>query len=176
MTKWGEISCQFLPPGGSMGPRYVLHVKNHKIAKNSTTTKAREKISTDLGSLEFYIFFTFVWLNLKAIKFYFSKLATYFYWQPSYVLDVSACSVATATHFMTVSVVCWHPKWGKHGLTKSVYSMICVVEISQFMYSRLQVKTIGTICTKGRKREWERRRKEWETVRSCDIACKYDHW
>jgi hypothetical protein len=28
-------------------------VKNHKIAKNSTTTKAREKISTDLESLEF---------------------------------------------------------------------------------------------------------------------------
>jgi hypothetical protein len=29
-------------------------VKNHKIAKNSTNTKAREKISTDLDSLEFY--------------------------------------------------------------------------------------------------------------------------
>jgi hypothetical protein len=28
-------------------------VKNHKIANNSTTTKAREKISTDLESLEF---------------------------------------------------------------------------------------------------------------------------
>jgi hypothetical protein len=27
--------------------------KNHKIAKNSTTTKAIEKISTDLESLEF---------------------------------------------------------------------------------------------------------------------------
>jgi len=32
-------------------------VKNHKIAKNSTTTKAREKISTDLESLEFEKFF-----------------------------------------------------------------------------------------------------------------------
>jgi hypothetical protein len=29
-------------------------VKNHKIDKNSTTTKAREKISTDLKSLEFW--------------------------------------------------------------------------------------------------------------------------
>jgi hypothetical protein len=29
-------------------------VKNHKIAKNSTTTKAKAKISTDLVSLEFY--------------------------------------------------------------------------------------------------------------------------
>jgi hypothetical protein len=28
-------------------------VKNHKIAKNSTTTKAREKIITDLELLEF---------------------------------------------------------------------------------------------------------------------------
>jgi hypothetical protein len=28
-------------------------VKNHKIAKNVTTTKAREKIITDLESLEF---------------------------------------------------------------------------------------------------------------------------
>jgi hypothetical protein len=28
-------------------------VKSHKIAKNSTTTKAREKISTDLKSLVF---------------------------------------------------------------------------------------------------------------------------
>jgi len=28
-------------------------VKNHKIADNSTTTKVREKISTDLDSLEF---------------------------------------------------------------------------------------------------------------------------
>jgi hypothetical protein len=38
-----------------MGPRYVLVYleKNHKIAKNSTTTKAKEKLSTDLESLEF---------------------------------------------------------------------------------------------------------------------------
>jgi hypothetical protein len=28
-------------------------VKNHKNANNSTTTKAREKISTDLDTLEF---------------------------------------------------------------------------------------------------------------------------
>jgi hypothetical protein len=36
--------------------RYVLNlllVKNHKIAKNSTTTKGREKIRIDLESLEF---------------------------------------------------------------------------------------------------------------------------
>ncbi len=32
-------------------------VKNHKIAKNSKTTIAIEKISTDLQSLEFYINF-----------------------------------------------------------------------------------------------------------------------
>jgi hypothetical protein len=42
----GEISCQLLPPGGSMGPnifwKFYL-VKNHKIAKNSTTSLAIKK-------------------------------------------------------------------------------------------------------------------------------------
>jgi hypothetical protein len=33
--------------------RNFYFAKNHKIAKNSTTTKAREKISTDLESIEF---------------------------------------------------------------------------------------------------------------------------
>ncbi len=34
---------------------YGFHsVKNYTIAKNTTTTKAREKISTDLESLEFF--------------------------------------------------------------------------------------------------------------------------
>jgi hypothetical protein len=40
-----------------MSPRYVFFyfylVKNNKIANNSTTTEAREKISIDLESLEF---------------------------------------------------------------------------------------------------------------------------
>jgi hypothetical protein len=40
-----------------MGFGYVLQLlfseKNHKIANNSTTTEAREKISTDLESIEF---------------------------------------------------------------------------------------------------------------------------
>ncbi len=53
-------------------------VKNHKHAKNSTTTKAREKINTDLASLEFKKM-RYVRLNLKAIKFYLIKLATYYY-------------------------------------------------------------------------------------------------
>jgi hypothetical protein len=41
---------------GSMGPRYFLqHLfsENNKIARKSRTTKAREKNSTDLDSLEF---------------------------------------------------------------------------------------------------------------------------
>jgi hypothetical protein len=53
--KWGEITCLFVPPGGSIVPRYVLQlflVNSHKIAKMSTTTKAREKISADLESLK----------------------------------------------------------------------------------------------------------------------------
>jgi hypothetical protein len=55
-------------------------VKNHKIAKNSTTAKAGGKISTDLESLEFHNFFwMYVRLNLKTIKFYLIKLARDFY-------------------------------------------------------------------------------------------------
>jgi hypothetical protein len=34
-------------------PDVFYLVKNHKIANNSATTEAREKISTDLESLEF---------------------------------------------------------------------------------------------------------------------------
>ncbi len=39
-----------------MDPRYVLKylfIEKHKIAKNSTTTDAREKISTDLECSQF---------------------------------------------------------------------------------------------------------------------------
>jgi hypothetical protein len=53
----GDISCQFLLPGGSIGPRYFCNfyiAKNHKIANNSATTAVREKISTYLESLEFF--------------------------------------------------------------------------------------------------------------------------
>jgi hypothetical protein len=48
-----EICCKFLLPGGSIGQKYVLQlylVKNNKFTKNSTTTNAREDISTDLES------------------------------------------------------------------------------------------------------------------------------
>jgi hypothetical protein len=52
----GDISCRFLPIGGSIGPRYVLQLllsKNHKIADDSARTEAREKISAYIESLEF---------------------------------------------------------------------------------------------------------------------------
>jgi hypothetical protein len=49
-------------------------VKNHKAANNSTTTKARERISTDLEKCLMQL-----WLNLKTIKFYYIKIATDFY-------------------------------------------------------------------------------------------------
>jgi hypothetical protein len=39
-------------------------VKNHKTAKSTTTTKAREKLSTDLESLEFLKTF-----NVRQTKF-----------------------------------------------------------------------------------------------------------
>jgi hypothetical protein len=56
----GEISCQFLPKGSSMGLNIFCSFyfeKNHKIVINSTATKAREKISTDMESQEFCINF-----------------------------------------------------------------------------------------------------------------------
>jgi hypothetical protein len=49
----GGITSQFLPPGGSMVPRYVLKLficEKSQNCSNSTTTQAREKISTDLES------------------------------------------------------------------------------------------------------------------------------
>ncbi len=55
----GCISCQILLQGGSMGPQNVLqllfseNLKNHKIVNRTTTTKAREKISTYLESQKF---------------------------------------------------------------------------------------------------------------------------
>ncbi len=48
----GQVAAMFL----DMFCIFYL-VKNHKIAKNETTTKAREKISTDLESLKFEKFF-----------------------------------------------------------------------------------------------------------------------
>ena len=62
-------------------------MKNYKIANNSTTTKGREKISTDLESLEFYLKkLVYVWQNLKTIKVYLIKLETDFGWQTWYVV------------------------------------------------------------------------------------------
>ncbi len=55
-----HISCQFLPPGGSIDPTYVLQLllqKIHKFVNKSATAEAREKISTYLESLEFQKFF-----------------------------------------------------------------------------------------------------------------------
>ena len=65
-------------------------VKNHKIDKNSTTTKAREKRRTDLGFLQFKKFSDGCLTNLKAIKFYQIKLASDFYLQPSDLLGERA--------------------------------------------------------------------------------------
>jgi hypothetical protein len=45
-----------------------------------TISKAREKISANLVSLEIKTFLMYIWLNLKTIEFYIIKLATDFYW------------------------------------------------------------------------------------------------
>ncbi len=65
-------------------------VKIHKIAKNSTTTKAREKISTDLESLEFQKYFDVCLMKFKNNQILLIKLATDFYWQQSYLLGERA--------------------------------------------------------------------------------------
>jgi hypothetical protein len=57
----------------------IYFVKNYNIAKNSTTTKAIEKTSADLESLEFLNFLMYIRLILKTNKVYLIKLATGFY-------------------------------------------------------------------------------------------------
>jgi hypothetical protein len=52
--------------------------KNHKTANYSTTSKAGEKISAYLESLEIYKYLINVSQNLGTMKFYFIKLATDF--------------------------------------------------------------------------------------------------
>ncbi len=79
-------------------------LKNIKVAKNSTIATAREKISTNLKSLEFQKFFTYIRLNLKTIKFYLIKLATEFYWQPCYLLSERA-SLMDPLHWRHLLVI-----------------------------------------------------------------------
>jgi hypothetical protein len=50
-------------------------VKNYKTAKNSTTTKARGKLSTDLESLEFYNNFDACLTKFKNSQILFNKLS-----------------------------------------------------------------------------------------------------
>jgi hypothetical protein len=50
-------------------------VKNHTIAKNSTTTKAREKISTVLESLEFYNFLDVCLTKFKNNQIFLNKIS-----------------------------------------------------------------------------------------------------
>ncbi len=73
----GQISCHFLPPGGSMVPRYVCNfylVKKYKTFNHSTTTEATEKNEDIFGILIFLEFFWQVLLNLKQIKFLLNKM------------------------------------------------------------------------------------------------------
>ncbi len=55
---------------------YLL--KNFKIANNSATTEAREKISRYLASSEFQKIFDPCLTNFENYQIYFKKLATYF--------------------------------------------------------------------------------------------------
>jgi hypothetical protein len=51
----GKSAASFCCQVAAWFPDYL--VKNHKLSKNSTTTKAKEKISPILESLEFKNFF-----------------------------------------------------------------------------------------------------------------------
>jgi hypothetical protein len=87
IEQWGEISCQFLPTGGSMGLRFVLQLFKSEKSQNywiSTATKAIEKNKQRLRILNMLKkFLMYVWPNLTTIKFYFINLATDFHWLQS---------------------------------------------------------------------------------------------
>ncbi len=53
-------------------------VKNHNIAKKSTTTKDREKISADLEPLEFYNFFDVYFAKIKNYQILLNKIINRF--------------------------------------------------------------------------------------------------
>jgi hypothetical protein len=53
-------------------------MKNYKVDKNSATTKAREKISTELESLEFFFNLIYIWQNLKTLNFLLNKISDRF--------------------------------------------------------------------------------------------------
>ncbi len=69
----GEIRCQFLLLGDSMGLQYVLQLLLGEKSLNCQWLNnqwSKKKINTDLESLEFYNFLMYVWLNFKTIKIY----------------------------------------------------------------------------------------------------------
>ncbi len=61
-------------------------VKNHKIAENSTTTKAREKISADLETLQFQKFFAVCLTKFKNKQILLYKIS-YRFLQTTKLLD-----------------------------------------------------------------------------------------
>ncbi len=77
-SQWGEISCQFLLPGGSIGPSYIFQLliskKNIKLLITQQPLKL-DKNKHRFGNLRILEFFMQVWLNSKTIKFYLIKLA-----------------------------------------------------------------------------------------------------
>jgi hypothetical protein len=55
-------------------------IKNHKIANNSTTTKAREKLSTDLEDFRVLEFFDVCLTKFKNNKILLNKISHRFLW------------------------------------------------------------------------------------------------
>ncbi len=82
----GKSVASFCHQVAACVPDMFWKFYEQKIAKNITTTKARETISTRLNPENFRNIFMYVWVNLKTLKLYLTKLATESYGQPSYLL------------------------------------------------------------------------------------------
>ena len=79
----GKSAASFCPQVAAMFQDMFCNfclVKNHKIANNPTTTKAREKIKHRFGILRILEIFKCMFeTKFKTIKFYLIKLATGFF-------------------------------------------------------------------------------------------------
>ncbi len=81
MLHWGESAASFCLQVVAWFPNMFRNFyleKNRKIAKNSTTTKTREREVQIWNPQNFWKFLMYDWLNLKTVKFYLIKLATDF--------------------------------------------------------------------------------------------------
>ncbi len=90
-----------------------------------------------LGILEFFMY---VWLNLVTIKFYLIKLATYFYWKPSYLLGVrSSLLVGLLKRPLWVFKLFWSKSFLKstHFLSNKIFLVLLKFRLPQKVWVNL---------------------------------------